>query len=457
MTNKKNYNKSEAIKAFILELSNINPSLYIKSNDSLSLSEKQIVKKNLPTQLLNLNKNNPMYKNYWFNSSNNESIRVNYNQKSKWVSTPSFSQINIDGFLAALEYESNSFTKKDFFKYFEQNGFSKYIDKLFSSLEDTDYYNIISKDLETQHFFTTQNFEWYFDEAKIKTDLLTDRDKSTWYIYVDGLQLVQIQFPVSVNRPKSLISRINMELLYSYYKKIKETNETLGISAEVALCNFYNIDVPKTYINRYDPQMVKNILKDYAEFTKSHNIPKFTEILGHISEGTKKSPTDFKSNEITISIKTNKLNSDKVCPPDSGQPGLSRGVRIYSEIFGVDFDILWPDIEIRNSFNEPLFKELFIKNIDKVVHHQLKNIFSEDYLLHIKETKKGYSFSWIPKLINDYKFSIDKFSFTRMNGEWKESTSIKYNNVSIAEMQLHSKRYFKFRFNMTNLLKVLNR
>ena len=55
----------------------------------------------------------------------------------------------------------------------------------------------------------------------------------------------------------------------------------------------------------------------------------------------------------------------------------------------------------------------------------------------------------------------ENISFTKTLNNWNESNTVKYNNngklISIAEFQAHSNRgSFKFRFNIKNILKILN-
>ena len=41
--------------------------------------------------------------------------------------------------------------------------------------------------------------------------------------------------------------------------------------------------------------------------------------------------------------------------------------------------------------------------------------------------------------------------------DWNESNTVKYNNISIGEFQVHNNRQcYKFRFNFKNLIKILN-
>ena len=59
--------------------------------------------------------------------------------------------------------------------------------------------------------------------------------------------------------------------------------------------------------------------------------------------------------------------------------------------------------------------------------------------------------------IKEFCWKKEKFSFTRPTlEEWNESNTVKYDGLSIGEFQVHSNRNcYKFRFNLSNLLKLL--
>ena len=60
-------------------------------------------------------------------------------------------------------------------------------------------------------------------------------------------------------------------------------------------------------------------------------------------------------------------------------------------------------------------------------------------------------------LIYPFQWEKENISFTKENIEdWNESNTVKYNNLSIGEFQVHKNRNcYKFRFNLTNLVKIM--
>ena len=53
-------------------------------------------------------------------------------------------------------------------------------------------------------------------------------------------------------------------------------------------------------------------------------------------------------------------------------------------------------------------------------------------------------------------FNKEKITFSRNLDEWNESNTVKYEGISIAEIQLHNHRTFKFRFIIKNLLPLVS-
>jgi hypothetical protein len=66
-------------------------------------------------------------------------------------------------------------------------------------------------------------------------------------------------------------------------------------------------------------------------------------------------------------------------------------------------------------------------------------------------------FKVIPKSDNlNFLLEKNNFSFTRDFSSWTESTTLKYKGISIAEIQIHKNRTFKFRFILSKLLLFLD-
>lgn len=146
----------------------------------------------------------------------------------------------------------------------------------------------------------------------------------------------------------------------------------------------------------------------------------------------------------TLSLKTN--TGKMVCPPEVGQPTAST--------FYLYFNHLTPE----NYVDEIIFKKMVLENVDKMLPIYINHMFSSDYLLWVY--KKNDSFDYMildSNYAKDIEWDKTKLSFTRDTLEmWNESTTLKYDGISIGEFQYHKNRdCYKFRFNLENFIKVV--
>ena len=105
------------------------------------------------------------------------------------------------------------------------------------------------------------------------------------------------------------------------------------------------------------------------------------------------------------------------------------------------------------------FKKMVFDNIEKIMPIYVNHLFDSNWLLWIYETKNGFEHKAISgESIEEFNWKKENFSFTKKTiEEWNESNTVKYNGISIGEFQVHTNRNcFKFRFNLKNLLGILN-
>lgn len=97
---------------------------------------------------------------------------------------------------------------------------------------------------------------------------------------------------------------------------MKINNETVGISAEVAIAHACGVKVSEKYRNRADSDTVKKIKGYVTDVFNDLGIPKPVK---HCAE--KQNPVDsiLKTGK-TLSVKTNKTKLGKVAPQEIGQP-----------------------------------------------------------------------------------------------------------------------------------------
>lgn len=252
--------------------------------------------------------------------------------------------------------------------------------------------------------------------------------------------------------------RLHRENFPELLKKEKIINNSmLGDTAELAICNIFELDPGNDndrLVNNSDKEILRSLISHYSE-----NKKRLFPLIPIRYAGTEKrkrgahskSGVDFYlEQENTLSVKTNKSKSYKVCPPEIGQPS--------PKTFDLHFSKKgWYE----GNMDETKFRKL-VRNTNTVsllLREYVKFLNECDYLLWSfcldennissqiinKSELAGINFD--PTLID---YSND---FTE-----KSSVTIKYGTkkkVSIGEFQVHSARNsLKFRFNFGNLLNL---
>lgn len=238
-------------------------------------------------------------------------------------------------------------------------------------------------------------------------------------------------------------------------------NETIGISAEVAIATAFKLSINPDYKSRANTDVVNILLPRINGIFVKERIP---SPIQHIAEGN--NSKDFLLNDSSsLSVKTNKKALDKVAPQIIGQPTS----RTYFEYFGELFS------EISDKCNEltyaekrALFKDISQKHIKEVIEQYWYKLFECDHLLYFYQivSKTGAlssDFNYLYIMKPDYvpRWDERRFKFTKTLGNWNESCTVKYQLnsgrfISIGEFQVHQNRdCLKFRFNMKGLLSLI--
>ena len=136
--------------------------------------------------------------------------------------------------------------------------------------------------------------------------------------------------------------------------------------------------------------------------------------------------------------------------------------------FNIENELKDRELEDNYENRSKIFKEISIKYIDIIINEYWKNLVECDYLLFFYDiVDKNENISKNPQYIVLRKelelpnWSKKNFLFTKSLENWNESNSVKYINngksISIGEFQVHKNRNcFKFRFNIKNILKIMN-
>ncbi len=281
------------------------------------------------------------------------------------------------------------------------------------------------------------------DEFTFTSDLDTWKESTT--LKYHNVSIAQIQ----THKNRSFKFRFHIKAIPEWFRLVKETTETFGITAEAAVCDVFGLDMPDNFKTRGSNSLRKSLIPVVEEAFKI--IPKAVKHTGS-EKGERgeasKCSYDFLLDEGTrLSLKTNKGN--KVCPPEVGQPGPDTCLLYFKEYL--------PEgtAEVTNE----VFKQMVFDKIERLLPVYLSHLFDSDWLLWIYKARTNYKFEAIRRdeIRSDFEWKREKFSFTKPTvGEWNESNTVKYDGETIGEFQVHKHRAcFKFRFHMPNTLKLL--
>lgn len=135
----------------------------------------------------------------------------------------------------------------------------------------------------------------------------------------------------------------------------------------------------------------------------------------------------------TLSLRTTKT-SDKVAPRTVGQAGFPVLNDFFGDLFG------------REIKNQSDVRKLIYEHIHEMLPIFIDHMFISDFTVFL--SRKNIDEINVIKAseVANYSFSREEFTFTKDLEDWTESTTLKYHGVSIAEIQTHKERSFKFRF-----------
>ncbi len=369
------------------------------------------------------------------------SIRTNKSSSDK-VAPRVVGQAGIETFnehfsdIAGYEIENKNEIKKVVFEKIHEM-LPVFIDYMFSSdytvwihpaVEDGLEYTIIDKSLTVDIDSARENFTFTKD--------LNNWNESTTVKY-KGVSLAEIQ----VHTNRTFKFRFIMNALISYIVKQNETTETLGITAEKAICDYFKLNTPAEYVGRYHIALLDELKPVVANaFSKLPKAIKSTGTEKGLRGGTSKCSYDFMlEGNKTLSVKTN--TGKMVCPPEVGQPGAETCLYYFS------------DYANSSVMNSDVFKEMVLEHIEKLMPIYVAHLFDSDYLLWIHKSGDAFDYSvYDSNFARNVLWEKEGFSFTKPSVDlWNESNTVKYRGVSIGEFQVHRNRScYKFRFNLEN-------
>lgn len=213
----------------------------------------------------------------------------------------------------------------------------------------------------------------------------------------------------------------------------KHNNETYGISLEFALCKLFNLEIPPSFYNRVNDQMVEDFLSTLRQLKLPITFNDFV--------GDRNSNVDFKVNDYqTLSVKTVKTKGNKICPQTIGQPTFNSWKRHFNFL-----------LENQNCENKGDVKRIISQNLNIFLPLYWNHIFCCDWLLiYIIENNRLVLFNGTKKKT----FEDDRIKLSKDVSLWNEGICVKTTEGgAIGEFQIHNNRdCIKFRFYLKFIL-----
>jgi len=227
-------------------------------------------------------------------------------------------------------------------------------------------------------------------------------------------------------------------------------NEALGMTAEKVICDVVGLD-GSAIAGRIDETYEYRLREPLAKVVRE--LPPITQWVGlerGVRGGQSKSAVDFRTaDDKTISLKTNIKGSDKVCPPEVGQPSKATFERYFGHLCP-------PPIEPED------FKRLCVTSFSRMLPIYVQHLLDCDYLVWVVEGRDKSITAQVVSRRSLSRINWDsyEFRFTRVPPLWTESTTVKVvldgKAESLGELQVHSNRgSYKFRLKLRTLLRFL--
>lgn len=226
----------------------------------------------------------------------------------------------------------------------------------------------------------------------------------------------------------------------------KEISGNFGNYIKKNICEKYGLMVHQTaleqFVNVEGKGEVQCIIDKLFNLIGHSPVKLLAYTKEYVDDNLVMSPYDFLlDNGETLTIKTFKT-SNKVAPRILGQAGYNILNSYFSQIYGKQINA------------QEDIKELIETKIDKILSYFIDKLFEADYTAFINMNNDNINLIRRSD-IKSIEFCRDDFTFTRRGKEWCESTTLKYRGVSIAEIQVHKKRTFKFRFFIDNIKEII--
>ncbi len=227
--------------------------------------------------------------------------------------------------------------------------------------------------------------------------------------------------------------------------------EQVGISAEIAIADLTDVSVVEKYRRRGRLELIQHISPALVE-----TLSQIPRPISHTAE--RGNPIDFTlEGEKTLSVKSNKQGAGKIAPQKIGQATATSfwGHLPQFAPEGIDTS------KLSYAESTKLFKKVALSNTTELLTAYWENTFDCDYMIYVYNVLTDEEQLSAGPTVNLYKKikspSWDKshLTFTQNQDSWNESCTVKFDDISIGEFQVHKNRNgFKFRFNFGGLMQA---
>jgi len=229
----------------------------------------------------------------------------------------------------------------------------------------------------------------------------------------------------------------------------KYKTEQVGISAEIAIADLTDVSVVEKYRRRGRLELIQHISPALVETLSLIPRP-----ISHTAE--RGNPIDFSlEGGKTLSVKSNKQGAGKIAPQKIGQATATSfwGHLPQFAPEGIDTN------KLSYAESAKLFKKVALSNTTELLTAYWENTFDCDYMIYVYNVLTDEEQLSAGPTVNLYKkikspsWDKSRLTFTQNLESWNESCTVKIDDISIGEFQVHKNRPgFKFRFNLDGLM-----
>lgn len=240
-----------------------------------------------------------------------------------------------------------------------------------------------------------------------------------------------------------------MDIAKIFFYIIAMNNADLGMTLQSRICYLYNVKPNEKAKRQFESSFNASFVPKLDQIIETifNTIKHYPVRCTTFEKSTNKDETLIPYNFVlengqTLSVRTSK-SSKMVAPRVVGQAGFN----VLNSFFS--------SFNKGKLFSQEQIRKTVYKNINEMLPTFVSYLLNSDYTIWVYTEKSDFNYYIVDNNVAvDIEYKRNNFSFTRDLESWLESNTLKYNGISIAEVQTHKNRTFKFRFNFPNLIKL---